>query len=40
MKFLTIIATIFIPLSFLAGVYDMNFEYFLFWIYFKRKRWI
>lgn len=42
MKFLTIIATIFIPLSFLAGVYGMNFEYFpelkwkfgyfLFWI--------
>ena len=28
MKFLTIIATIFIPLSFLAGVYGMNFEYF------------
>jgi magnesium transporter len=50
MKFLTIIATIFIPLSFLAGVYGMNFEYFpelkwkfgyfLFWIYFKKKRWI
>ncbi len=42
MKFLTIIATIFIPLSFLAGVYGMNFKYipelewkfgyFLFWI--------
>lgn len=42
MKFLTIIATIFIPLSFLAGVYDMNFKYipelkwkfgyFLFWV--------
>jgi len=42
MKFLTIIATIFIPLSFLAGVYGMNFEYipelkwkfgyFLFWV--------
>ena len=28
MKFLTIIATIFITLSFLAGVYGMNFEYF------------
>jgi Mg2+ and Co2+ transporter CorA len=28
MKFLTIIATIFIPLSFLEGVYGMNFEYF------------
>ena len=27
MKTLTIIATIFIPLSFLAGVYGMNFEY-------------
>ena len=27
MKFLTIIATIFIPLSFLAGVYGMNFKY-------------
>jgi magnesium transporter len=27
MKVLTIIATIFIPLSFLAGVYGMNFEY-------------
>ena len=26
MKFLTIIATIFIPLSFIAGVYGMNFE--------------
>ena len=33
-------ATIFIPLSFLAGVYGMNFEYFLFWIYFKKKRWV
>ena len=42
MKFLTIVATIFIPLSFLAGVYGMNFKYipelewkfgyFLFWI--------
>jgi len=42
MKFLTIIATIFIPLSFLAGVYGMNFKYipelkwkfgyFLFWV--------
>ncbi len=28
MKVLTIIATIFIPLSFLTGVYGMNFEYF------------
>lgn len=28
MKVLTIIATIFIPLTFLAGVYGMNFEYF------------
>lgn len=28
MKFLTVIATIFIPLTFLAGVYGMNFEYF------------
>jgi len=27
MKVLTIIATIFIPLSFFAGVYGMNFEY-------------
>lgn len=27
MKFLTIFATIFIPLSFLAGVYGMNFEF-------------
>ena len=27
MKMLTIIATIFIPLSFLAGIYGMNFEY-------------
>ena len=28
MKVLTIIATIFIPLGFIAGVYGMNFEYF------------
>jgi magnesium transporter len=27
MKTLTIIATIFIPLTFIAGVYGMNFEY-------------
>lgn len=27
MKFLTIIATIFIPLTFLAGIYGMNFKY-------------
>ena len=27
MKFLTIFSVIFIPLSFLAGVYGMNFEY-------------
>ena len=27
MKVLTIIATIFIPLSFIAGVYGMNFDY-------------
>jgi len=27
MKVLTIIATIFIPLTFLAGIYGMNFEY-------------
>ncbi|MBN2139510.1 MAG: magnesium/cobalt transporter CorA [Desulfovibrionaceae bacterium] len=27
MKFLTIIATVFIPLTFVAGVYGMNFEY-------------
>jgi magnesium transporter len=27
MKVLTIIATIFIPLSFIAGVYGMNFKY-------------
>jgi magnesium transporter len=27
MKVLTIIATIFIPLSFIAGVYGMNFRY-------------
>jgi magnesium transporter len=28
MKVLTIISTIFIPLTFLAGVYGMNFHYF------------
>jgi magnesium transporter len=27
MKMLTLIATIFIPLTFVAGVYGMNFEY-------------
>ena len=27
MKFLTIIGTIFIPLTFLAGIYGMNFQY-------------
>jgi len=27
MKMLTIIANIFIPLTFIAGVYGMNFEY-------------
>ena len=27
MKVLTIVATIFIPLTFLAGIYGMNFEY-------------
>jgi magnesium transporter len=27
MKVLTIIATIFIPLSFIAGIYGMNFKY-------------
>lgn len=27
MKFLTVIATLFIPLTFLAGIYGMNFEY-------------
>ena len=27
MKFLTIIGTIFIPLTFLAGVYGMNFKF-------------
>jgi magnesium transporter len=27
MQFLTVIATIFIPLTFIAGVYGMNFEY-------------
>ncbi len=27
MKVLTIIATMFIPLTFVAGVYGMNFEY-------------
>jgi magnesium transporter len=27
MKFLTLIATIFIPLTFLVGVYGMNFQY-------------
>jgi magnesium transporter len=27
MKVLTIIATIFIPLTFLAGIYGMNFKY-------------
>ena len=28
MKVLTLIGTIFIPLTFLAGVYGMNFDYF------------
>ena len=28
MKVLTIIATLFIPLTFLAGIYGMNFRYF------------
>lgn len=27
MKFLTIMSTIFIPLTFLAGIYGMNFEH-------------
>jgi len=27
MKFLTIIATVFIPLTFVVGIYGMNFEY-------------
>ena len=27
MKVLTLIATIFIPLTFIAGIYGMNFEY-------------
>ncbi len=27
MKMLTVIATIFIPLTFIAGVYGMNFDY-------------
>ncbi len=27
MKFLTIIGTIFIPLTFIAGVYGMNFQF-------------
>jgi magnesium transporter len=27
MKVLTVIATLFIPLTFIAGVYGMNFEY-------------
>jgi magnesium transporter len=27
MKVLTVIATLFMPLSFIAGVYGMNFEY-------------
>ena len=27
MKILTIIATIFIPLTFIAGIYGMNFEF-------------
>jgi magnesium transporter len=27
MKFLTIISTIFIPLTFVAGLYGMNFDY-------------
>jgi magnesium transporter len=27
MKVLTIISTIFIPLTFIAGIYGMNFEY-------------
>ena len=37
MKVLTLIGTIFIPLTFLAGVYGMNFQYFpelnLVWAY-------
>jgi magnesium transporter len=28
MKFLTIVGTIFIPLTFIAGIYGMNFHYF------------
>jgi magnesium transporter len=28
MKFLTVIGTIFMPLTFLVGVYGMNFKYF------------
>ena len=28
MKVLTIIATIFVPLTFVAGIYGMNFDYF------------
>ena len=38
MKILTIIATIFIPLTFIAGIYGMNFVYIpeleLYWGYF------
>jgi magnesium transporter len=35
MKVLTIIATIFIPLTFVAGIYGMNFDYMpeLYWRY-------
>lgn len=42
MKVLTVIATIFIPLTFFAGVYGMNFKYFpeLFWKYGYLYFWI
>jgi magnesium transporter len=42
MKVLTIIATIFIPITFLAGVYGMNFQYFpeLHWKYGYHVFWI
>jgi magnesium transporter len=35
MKTLTIVSTVFIPLSFIAGIYGMNFEYIpeLKWLY-------
>jgi len=42
MKVLTIIATIFMPLTFLAGMYGMNFKYFpeIYWKYGYLLFWI